>query len=377
MGYKASVASDATDRQRPVQALSSSDARVLGALATAPPLALLAAVAAVLDLALNRIAPLVLNMLSEDRNVGVRLLAYAALPRNVASVAGIAALAAALWSALRMAGWSGLWRRLQVAGLSGLLFPALLLGLLLPKERMPFPVVLVAVGVGHALVALFGVVVLPYRSARRASLGASLTSALVLTLLVASSLETIQRFLETPDSLLAKLTWSVIAGSRLLGELVWCVVPWLALGPSLRSLAAERRFRRALPPALALALGLAAAAQASLHPHLTIVSYSAFRLTFLPEAWAGLHALFALVALAVAGAALTAERPEQRQVAAAVLLWVACGFSPRSLVQVLYFVLAAALLARVAQVSDREGRRRALLPWGAPRGPSGLPEDLR
>jgi hypothetical protein len=377
--YKAIVATDASERERPAGPLSASDAQVLGGLAEAPPLAVLAAVLAVVDLALNRIAPLVVNMLSEDRNVAVHLLAYGALPRNVAAIAGIVALAAALWSALRMAGWAGLWRRLQVAGLSGLLFPALLLGLLLPKERMPSPVVLVAVGVGHALVALFGMVVLPYRSAsaRRASLGASLTSGLVLTLLVASSLETIQRFLETPESLLAKVTWSVMAGSRLLGECVWCVVPWLALGPSLRSLVVERRVRRALLPALAAALALAAAAQAWLHPHYTIVAYSAFRLTFLPEAWAGLHGLLSLVALAVAGATLLSERAEHRQHAAAVLLWIACGFSPRSLVQVLYFVLAAALLARVAQVSDPEGRRRALLPWGALRGAAAVPEDLR
>jgi hypothetical protein len=34
-------------------------------------------------------------------------------------------------------------------------------------------------------------------------------------------------------------------------------------------------------------------------------------------------------------------------------------------------------LARVAQVSDPEGRRRALLPWGALRGAAAVPEDLR
>lgn len=353
--------------------------RTLEELERAPPLALLAALMALADLALNRVAPLVLNMLSDDRAVGVHLLRYGALPRNVAAVAGLVALGATLVGFLRMAGWAGLFRRLQVAGLAGLLFPAFLLGLLLPKERLPPPVVLVAVGVGHAMVALFGVVVLPYRSAiaRRASLGASLTSALVLTLLVTASLESVQRFLSTPDSLAAKAIWGLMAGSRLAGELVWCAVPWIALLPWLRSLWAERRVRVAMVIAAIVAVALAGLAQANLHPHYSIVAYSAFRLTFLPERWAGLYGLFALLATGLGVSGLFSERAEVRQHAGAVLLWIACGFAPRSLAQVLYFVLGAAMLSRVAQSTDPEGRRRALLPWGAPLHPPPIPEDLR
>jgi hypothetical protein len=351
----------------------------LEALERAPPLAHLAAVMALSDLILNRIAPLAVNMIADDRSVAVHLLRYGTLPRNAAAVAGVIALAAALFGFLRMAGWASLFRRLQVAGLAGLLFPALLLGLLLPKERVPAPVVLVAVGVGHALVALFGVTVLPYRSAaaRRASLAASLTSALVLTLLVAASLEGIQRFLETPDSLVAKAVWATMAGSRLLGELVWCSVPWIALLPGLRRLLSERRVRVAFLALALVALVASVIAELKLHPSYSIVAYSAFRLTFLPERWSGLYGLAALLALALAAAGLLSERPLVRQHASAVLLWIACGFAPRSLSQVLYFVLGAAMLSRVAQASDPEGRRRALLPWGAPREPSPIPEDLR
>lgn len=343
----------------------------------APPLAILAAWVAVLELSLNRVIPLSLHVLGDHR--ALLLLRLGPLPRNVACVAGIIALAVTFYGFLRMAGWSTLIRRVQIAALSGLLFPSLLLGLLLPKDRMIAPVVLIAVGVGHAIVALLGIVVIRYHRSptRVASLATMITSALVLTLLVTSSLEAVQRFLTTPDSLAAKITWAVMAGSRLCGELVWCSVPWLALGPHLRSLARERLAGPMLKGGVVVALALAALIEATLHPNLSILGYSAFRLTFLDESLAGLYALFALLALALAIAATTSERPEVRQLGAAVLLWIACGFAPRSLSQVLYFVLAAALFSRVTQGTDPEGRRRARLSWGAPLEAPQIPADLR
>lgn len=345
---------------------------------SAPPmLAMLAALAAVADLLLNRIVPLAMNMLASEEAAG--LLRFGPWPRNVAAVAGITALGMVLFGFLKMPGFSGLFRRLQIAALAGLLFPALLLGLVLPKERLPAPVVLVAVGVGHALVALFGVVVISYRAsvARRPSIAASLTSALVLTLLVTASLETLQRFLETPESFAAKVVWGVMVGSRLLGECLWCTVPWLALLPWLRSLVRERRAQVALLVFGVVAVGASVAAETLLHPHYALVAYSGFRLTFISERYAGLYGLFALSALALALAAATSSRPVVRQHAVAVLLWIACGFAPRSLSQVLYFVLAAAIFARVTQATDPEGRRRALLPWGAPLHPPRVPDELR
>lgn len=348
----------------------------LRALSHAPPLAILAAVCAVIDLFLNRVAPLAMHILADDR--AVHLLRIGPFPRNVAAVSGLLALTLALWGFMRMAGWSGLLRRVQIAALSGLLFPALLLGLLLPKERMMPPVVLIAVGVGHAMVALFGITTLRYGKSptRWASIATMITSALVLTLLVTSSLSSVQRFLATPDSMAAKITWGVMAGSRLLGELVWCSVPWIALVPLVRRLVRERAALAVLAVTLIIGLTVAWLADAELHPNLGIVVYSAFRLTFLDESLSGLYGAFALPAIALALAACCSREATTRQTGAAVLLWIACGFAPRSLAQVLYFVLAAAMLSRVTQVSDPEGRRRALLPWGAPLKPPAIPADL-
>lgn len=337
---------------------------------------MLAALMAILDMVLNRIGPLALHVLGDER--AIVLLRIGPFPRNIAAVAGTLSLAIVLFGFLRMAGWSGLLRRLQIAGLSGLLFPSLLIGLFLPKDRMPASVVLIAVGVGHALVALLGVVVIRYgKSATRwASLAAMVTSALVLTLLISSNLEAVQHYLSTGDTWMAKLTWTVMMGSRLGGELVWCAVPWIALLPRARALVSERRPMVVLAVSVTLALVLAVMAELILHPNYGIVAYSAFRLTFLGESLAGLYGLFALLAVALATAACASKDAVMRQLGAATVLWIACGFAPRSLAQVLYFVLAAALLSRVTQATDPEGQRRALLPWGAPRTPPLVPADL-
>jgi hypothetical protein len=342
----------------------------------APPLAVLTAWLAVLELCMNRVIPLSLHVLGDHR--ALYFLRVGPFPRNVACVAGIISLAITFYGFLRMAGWSTLMRRIQIAALSGLLFPSLLLGLLLPKDRMIAPVVLIAVGVGHAIVALLGIVVIRYHRSptRAASLAMMITSALVLTLLVTSSLESVQRFLTTPESLAAKITWGVMAGSRLFGELVWCSVPWIALGPRLRELVREPIARGVLIASVLLALGLAGLIESTLHPNLSVLGYSAFRLTFLEESLGGFYGLFALLALALGFTACTSQRPEVRQLGAGVLLWIACGFAPRSLSQVLYFVLAAALLSRVTQGTDPEGQRRARLPWGASLEPPQIPADL-
>lgn len=337
---------------------------------------MLAALMAIVDLAMNRIGPLALHVLADER--AIDLLRLGPFPRNIASVAGVLSLGWVLLGFMRMAGWSGLMRRLQIAALAGLLFPALLIGLFLPKEEMPAFVVLIAVGVGHAMVALFGIVALPYRTTvtRYATLAAMLTSALVLTLLVSSNLESVQHYLSTPESPMAKITWTVMMGSRLGGELVWCAVPWIALAPHARGLLRERRARVVLGVMSVCALIVGAGAEAILHPNYGIIAYSAFRLTFLGESLAGGYGLFAMLALGLALAACTSEDAVVRQIGAATLLWIACGFAPRSLAQVLYFVLAAALLSRATQASDPEGRRRAVLPWGAPLTPPGVPREL-
>jgi len=337
---------------------------------------MLAAWVAVLELCLNRVIPLALHVLGDNR--ALHFLRLGPFPRNVACVAGIVSLAITFYGFLRMAGWSTLIRRVQVAALLGLLFPSLLLGLLLPKDRMIAPVVLIAVGVGHAIVALLGIVVIRYHKSptRAASLATMITSALVLTLLVTSSLESVQRFLTTPDSMAAKITWTVMAGSRLVGELVWCSVPWIALLPHFRGMVREPIARGVLIAGVVLALGLAGLIESSLHPNVSVLGYSAFRLTFLDESLAGFYGFFGLLALALACSACTGQRPEVRQIGAAVLLWIACGFAPRSLSQVLYFVLAAALLSRVTQGTDPEGQRRARLPWGASLEPPQIPADL-
>lgn len=327
------------------------------------PLVWLAALAAVVDLAWNRVA--IVGLGGTDDDTALWLLRTGPFWRNLAAVAGLCALVTGLFTYLRMAGFAAPLRRVQVAGLAGLLVPALALAAAVPKESLPSVVVLLTVGVANALVVVFGVTAGGYfKSPYRAGVwGGALVSVLVLVLLVAASMESLQLWLSDGSDLGGKIAWGLMVGCRVGGELLWLSTPvvvarWLL--PEVRTPAS-----RAVAAAVALAVvGVAVLGEASRHTDHSVVAYGAFRVQLLSEELVGLYALPVGAVLGVGVATLATGSPLARQVGAYLLLWVAAGFAPRTPIQVLYLTLAIVSIARAVQASDPEGRRRAELRWG-------------
>jgi hypothetical protein len=329
-------------------------------LGRAPALAALAAVAAAVDLAWNRVG---LRLVDPDRrDLWIPLMEHGRLVRNVAGLAGLVAALAATFAFLRMAGfarlsWYGILLRLSVAAVAGLYLPGVALTLVAPREHVPNLVLLLGLASANALVSLLAVASLPYRRVGPAwaSLGAGATAFLAMVgLLVAS---TRGLWVGTP-----LVGLGVVA--RHGGELAWlatCGV--LALDPELQQRA--RRHPRALAAGVVLLLAVLALGGWAQWEHgadSARLAYGAFRVALLPAQLTFLYAV--PVGVGAALALLCLAQPERRQLGWGVLLWIAAGLAPRTPIGTLYEVLAALLLARAAQAAHPAGRARASEPWG-------------
>ena len=324
----------------------------------------MAAIVAVVDLIWNRVA---VRLLTDD-DAGIAWMRAGVFPRNLAAVAGIAALAWSLFGFLRMAGYAGLARRMTLSSVSGLLLPAFLLAMVMQKERVSILVVLISLGMANALAVLVGASGATYRSgALRWCLAfATASGALVLVVLVVASVRSLVE---------AGLGGPVGFVARHGGELAWHAVPlcagWFVLrrAPKGSPHSMERVPSRGAQAAGALAFGLVVAAgvygQLELHGHrLSTLIYGALRLTLLPESLSWAYAISAGVAVAVAVIGLASGSPLRAQVGAAIALWLAAGYAPRAPGQLLDFALAVVLLARAAQATDPRGRERTRFRWG-------------
>ena len=345
---------------------SASEAREdMASIEALPPLARMAAIAALVDLIWNRVV--VRIAWSRDQELAVGLLRWGVFPRNLAAVAGIIALAAALFTFMRMAGYSGLGRRLGVASVSGIVVPAFVIAIVKPKEEVLLLVVVAALVGSNLLAVLVGTVALGYAAGARrwASAIVTMSGAFVLTVLVVASIRTIaESALATPLGILAHHG----------GEVAWHLVPVLVL-------VAMARAQKGAPPSegppprlpvwgtsvAIVVFGVTAAAlygETVLHSHgFATLVYAAFRVTLIPAPLAWLNGLTLGIGLAAAGYGLASRHPGRAQLGAAVALWLAAGCAPRAPGQLLDFALAAVLLARAAQAITPEGRARARTRW--------------
>ncbi|AKF10694.1 hypothetical protein [Sandaracinus amylolyticus] len=349
--------------------MSSSDPRVQ-ALRAAPPLAILAALAAVVDLAINRV---VVRAAAESVEAPVLLewMRMGALPRNLAGIAGLYALVSALTTYLRMPGFAPLYVRLPVAGFAGILMPSLTIALMLPRERLTPLIVLIGMFATNALISLFG------------SAGASYRDRVLKVALILAVATALQALVVVTIASLRAVLGGGIGGPiaylcRHGGELTWLLVP-LVLVPAALPRGRDRRAMISWGAAalvLVIGIALAMAGQDALPPHYSTVLYGAFRVAALPEEATILYVLVATVGFAAAFAGMTSDDPWKRQLGAGMALWIAGGYAARSPIQLLDAVLGIILLARAAQAADPEGLRRAALRWRSPptRGASAIIE---
>lgn len=331
------------------------------AIRAAPPLAIVGAVAALADLALNRVAVRAGAELLEPVEV-LGWMRAGALPRNVAAVCGLVALLASLLRYLRMPGFASLWIRLPVAAFSGIVMPTLILATFLPRERTAPLFVFFAMFAIDVLVITFGAVALGYRG-RWLRLGALAAMATALQAMIVVTIAAIRAQLMSGVG--GPVAWVARHG----GELTYFAVPLLiapAILPAAR--AWDRRERVACgagASGLLAVLALALAGESTLHPHYSTVIYGALRVAALPEAGTILYALPVAVGLGAGAWGLASADPWRRQIGAGLFFWIAGGYAGRSPIQLLDTLLAIILFARAAQAADPEGVRRALIGWTA------------
>lgn len=324
-----------------------------------PVLGSLAAIAAFFDLAWNRIG---MRLIDPDaRDLWVPLVDPGRFLRNLGALAGLVAASAALASLVRnppeperperrgetLAPYRRFIARLSIVAVAGLYLPGVAVSLVLPRERLPNLVVVLALLSGNALVALLGAYVLPYRRVGPAwpALVAGLTALLAMAGLLVAQLR-----------VLVPSVGAAGAIARHGGELGWLLAPLVLLLDVDLWARARRR-----PPLAGLALcaamvvlGLGAWAQVTLGTASARLAYGAFRVAALPAEATALYAV--PVAASIAVAVLHLGSPERRQLGWAVLLWLAAGLAPRAPGGILYEVLAALLFARAAQSAHPEGR---------------------
>jgi hypothetical protein len=336
-----------------------------------PPLARMAAIAAIIDLAWNRIA--VRIVANSDQDAALALQRWGMFPKNLAAVAGLIALTWALYTFLRMARYSRLAWRLAIASVAGIVLPTFLFALR-PMEHVTVLVVVASFLGSNLLALLVGAVAVGYPAGPRrwAAAMAAGSGGFVLLALVAQYVRSVaDSAAATPLGLAAHYG----------GELVWHLVPIVIVvalaraqpgaPPSEGQPPSARVFLPAVALTAVVVTALAFRAESALHAHkFSTLVYASLRLTLVPPPFAWVNGFTVGVGLAAAVAGLVSRSPGRAQLGAAAALWLAAGCAPRAPGQLLDFALAAVLLARSTQAVTREGRERARAPWGPVAAPA-------
>lgn len=335
-----------------------------------PPLALLAVVAALFELALARIAwnglPDVLDLeaLRALRDLG-------RFPRNLAAVGGIVALVFALLAFLRHSGYAPIWRRLVVAAFSGIFVPSLLVATALPYASLRARLVIFSLAAANVLATLIAVTAVRYRAPAGARLAAGMVAATALSSLLVVGLGLVMTAQGGALGVLASLlaedpetSQRVLLAVRHLGEVCWMSVLGGGAAAILHG-AREGRSGRYVAAGVVLALVVAGAIalRALVGHRFRLMVFGAFRFGLLLDDASLLYALPVGLALAAGVVGLASARPPIRQLAAGTLLWMAAGYAPHTPIQLLYLMLATMLVTRSAQSLDPDGAWRARHPW--------------
>lgn len=309
--------------------------------AAAPPLGWMAGTAAFADLVLNRILlPLGSDVWSHEALV--RLDRWGGFARNLSVVSALVALSFCLVSLSSQKSALPLSARAGIASFGWVLVPILTLMTFLPRAWTGMELVLVVVGLAHALILLLIVAGVHRRSSPAISAALMLTLVASFSAVVSMIVSLVggHTYWTHTERLANAFRWS--------GELAYLAIP-LAIGFAIAIPWREARGK------LVLALsGLAAALVAIgmvLWKHaagrdLPDFLYGAMRLELLPDDDLVLYAIPLGIGWAVTVAAMVSKEPVRRQLGAALLLLLSAGYAPRTPSTLIVTVLCVALLAR-------------------------------
>ncbi len=323
-------------------------------LTAVPPLAWMAAVAAVADLTLNGFL-IKLGHSSWSVDTLRHMSDTGRFALNLSVVAGLVALGFALGSLASRQSGLPMSARASLAGFGWVLIPIVTLMTILPMALTRKELVLVVAALSHAVIVLLVLAGLHWRSAPALIATMILTLVASLSGLAAMSTTLIgERFFWPQTARLANaFHWS--------GELAYLAVPIVAAF-----------FLRipwgTLRGKVALALSAVTAAIVTVEfallsktvgPELSTLLYGALKLDLLPERVAILYAIPLGIGWAVTVAAILSKDSSRRQLGAALMLLLSAGYGPRTPSALILTVLAVALLARTSIVAARERSARA------------------
>ncbi len=342
------------------------------AVARVPPLALLAVLAAILELVLARAAWHALTDVWSATDV-IELRRWARFPRNLAAVSGLVAITVALFGFLRLPGFAPIGRRLAVAAFSGVFVPSIAVTAVLSPEHVRRKLVVFSLAAANVLVTLVGLTAVRYRAERALRAAVALASASsFFTLLTVGLTQLVQAESGFWRALGAALVEGsgggepLLMGVRHLGELCW-VGALVAAAVVVATEAALARHKARLW-ALGLLAVVSIAAWASLRlglgPHrFGLLLFGAFRFGMFVDGAPALYAVPLGLGFASGVAGLLHPDPALRQLGLGALAWLAAGFAPHTPIQLSYLVLGATLLARAAQARDHASGWTQRQPW--------------
>jgi hypothetical protein len=307
-----------------------------------PPLAWLAAIAALSAMALNQ---LILPALGDaGRHALVHNLdRWGTFATNLTAISGLIALAFGLLAFVRYSTVIGPWQRLLLGGFAGFFFlPTIAVAALFERQRTTAQIVLFALAAAHVLGAIISMSAARAAPARYARAVALCAAAMAIFALCSQVLQLMSQ--------MSLGVWQVETQQALqsVGEidylLLLCGSAPLLLPPS--SDTRSRLARMAGFFVLAFVLGALYMAERILDNDYAVLLYHAQRVTVFIDSWPRLYSIPIALAVASSVSALLAADPVRRQAAIGVLLLLASGYAPHAPSRLLTLTLALVLIAR-------------------------------
>jgi len=323
-------------------------------LATVPPLTWMALVGCLGDLLIQRV---LLRTWADalSRDAFQQLERWGAFARNLGVVSALVALGFCLFAYGSKRSGLPLSARVGVMGFGWALIPIVALMTFLPLAWTRVELVLVVVGLAHALILLLILAGIHWRStvAISTALALLLVSFLSSFLSLMVSLVGARALWEHGERLAFAFRWS--------GELGYLAIPLalaFAVRIPLRSARGKWTLAAAALAATLVALGLAGW-HAAAKGKLADLFYGAFGLDlFIEHGAVGWYAAPLAIGSAVGVAAMLSPGAKSRQVGAGLFLLLCTGYAPRTPTALIMSVLAVALVSRAALTQAWERRDR-------------------
>lgn len=274
----------------------------------------------------------------------VELDRWGGFARNLSVVSALVALCFCLVALSSRKSGLPLSARGGIAAFGWVLISIVALMTFLPREWTRPQLVLVVVGLAHALMLLLVLAGMHWRSTK------AMLTGLVLTMLAAFS-----AVVSTIIALIGNRTyWSqterLSNAFRWSGEIAYLAVP-LVLGLVIAIPWRETRGKVALASSMLTAAAVAAGMIVWRHvsgDDWSTALYGALRLDLLPDRYTLLYTIPLAIGWAVTVAAAMSKDPVRRQISAALVLLLSSGYAPRTSAVVVTTTLGVALLARAA-----------------------------